>query len=210
MQSDLFDTSGNLLPFQGEVFYYPHFFTLTESDHYFNALQQEIQWKQEPIKIFGKDMMQPRLTAWYGDADKPYSYSGITMQPLPWTNTLQQIKTAIEKLAGVRFTNALLNYYRDGKDSMGWHRDNEKELGINPVIGSVSFGAARVFRLRYYDKKELVRSIELTHGSFLLMRGETQHYWEHQIPKTNSMIGGRINLTFRELKSPLSLPKTSG
>ena len=203
MQSDLFNTSGNLLPFHGEVFYYPHFFSLAESDHYFNALQQEIQWKQEPIKIFGKDMMQPRLTAWYGDVDKPYSYSGITMQSLPWTNTLQQIKTAIEKLAGVRFTNALLNYYRDGKDSMGWHRDNEKELGINPVIGSVSFGAARIFRLRHYDKKKLVRSIELTHGSFLLMRGETQHHWEHQIPKTNSTIGGRINLTFRVL-GPLS------
>ena len=203
MKEYFFDPPVNLLPFQGEVFYYQIFFSLAESDHYFNALQQEIQWKQEPIKIFGKDMMQPRLTAWYGDVDKPYSYSGITMQSLPWTNTLQQIKTAIEEIAGVRFTNALLNYYRDGKDSMGWHRDNEKELGINPVIGSVSFGAARVFRLRHYDKKKLTRSIELTHGSFLLMRGETQHHWEHQIPKTNGMIGGRINLTFREL-GPLS------
>lgn len=203
MQSTLFNTGDNLLPFEGEVYFYPQFFSQAASDQYFDLLQHQVQWKQEPIKIFGKQVMQPRLTAWCGVADKPYSYSGITMQPQPWTESLLQIKTAIEKEARVNFTNALLNYYRDGKDSMGWHRDNEQELGINPVIGSVSFGASRIFRLRHYKTKKIMKSIELTHGSFLLMMGATQHYWEHQVPKTNKPIGGRINLTFRIL-GPLS------
>lgn len=141
--------------------------------------------------------MQPRLTAWYGDAGKDYSYSGITMQPLAWTDTLMAIKQSADKVAGVSFNSALLNLYRDGKDSMGWHRDNEKELGTNPVIASVSFGAPRRFLLRHYTDKKLVREIVLTHGSLLLMRGETQHYWEHSIPKTAKPAGSRINITFR-------------
>jgi alkylated DNA repair dioxygenase AlkB len=119
------------------------------------------------------------------------------MKPNPWTDELLQIKERIEPIAGVRFTSALLNYYRNGQDSMGWHRDNEKELGVNPVIGSVSFGAARTFQLRNHSDKSIVKTISLTHGSFLLMRGETQHYWEHRVPKTNINTGARINITFR-------------
>lgn len=147
--------------------------------------------------MFGKEILQPRLTALYGDADKKYSYSGITMQPQQWTKSLLEIKDKIEQVAGVTFTTALLNFYRDGKDSMGWHRDNEKVLGINPVIGSVSFGAARTFQFRNYKEKKITQSIELTHGSFLMMKGETQHHWEHQLPKTNKQLAGRINITFR-------------
>ncbi|MEO7766884.1 MAG: alpha-ketoglutarate-dependent dioxygenase AlkB, partial [Ferruginibacter sp.] len=141
--------------------------------------------------------MQPRLTAWLGDTTRAYSYSGITMQPQNWTKSLLEIKARIELEAGVCFTNALLNYYRDGKDSMGWHRDNEQQLGANPVIGSVSFGAARAFQFRNYKDKHIVRSISLTHGSFLLMKSETQHYWEHSLPKSKKTMEKRINLTFR-------------
>ena len=197
MQQTLFTETGNLLPFKGEVLYMENFFTHAESDAYYKHLVEHIAWKQEPITIFGKQVLQPRLTAWYGDSDKPYSYSGITMQPHPWTDDLLQIKQRIETVAGVRFTSALLNYYRHGQDSMGWHRDNEKELGINPVIGSVSFGAARKFQLRNYADKSIIKTISLSHGSFLLMRGETQHYWEHSMPKIKQPTGARVNLTFR-------------
>ncbi|WP_153798796.1 alpha-ketoglutarate-dependent dioxygenase AlkB family protein [Foetidibacter luteolus] len=198
MQQELFNsTTENLLPFDGEVYFYPAFFNKAESDHYLKNILANIQWKQEPIKIFGKTLMQPRLTAWYGDATKKYSYSGITMQPLPWTPDLIAIKQKIETIAAVNFTSALLNLYRNGQDSMGWHRDNEPELGINPVIGSVSFGDARMFKLRNYADKKIIRQAILTHGSFLLMKGATQHYWEHQVPKTNAALKERINITFR-------------
>jgi alkylated DNA repair dioxygenase AlkB len=141
--------------------------------------------------------MQPRLTALYGDDNKSFSYSGITMKPYPWTEALIKIKQKIEIESGVVFTTALLNYYRNEKDSMGWHRDNEKELGPKPVIGSVSFGATREFQLRHYYEKNLRTSVELNHGSFLLMKNETQHHWEHAIPKKNKALDERINITFR-------------
>jgi alkylated DNA repair dioxygenase AlkB len=197
MQQFLFNSDQNILPFQGEVHYYPIFFSPEESEKYFEYLTFEINWKQEPIQIFGRKIMQPRLTAWYGDSEKDYSYSGITMHPHRWTNTLLEIKQKIDSLAEVKFSSALLNLYRNGKDSMGWHRDNEKELGTNPIIASVSFGASRIFQLRNYKDKALVKSIELSSGSLLLMKGETQHFWEHRIPKTSKQIGSRINLTFR-------------
>jgi alkylated DNA repair dioxygenase AlkB len=141
--------------------------------------------------------MQPRLTAWYGDHDKPYTYSGLTMQPHAWTNSLRAIKERIETVAGVRFTSALLNLYRNEQDSMGWHRDNERELGPHPVIGSVSFGATRIFQFRKYKTKDVKIPVDLSAGSFLLMRGETNHYWEHQVAKTNEPVKKRINITFR-------------
>ena len=143
--------------------------------------------------------MQPRLTAWYGDFD--YRYSGITMHATPWTETLQKIKKRIETHSGVIFTGALLNFYRDEKDSMGWHKDDESELGLNPVIGSVSLGAARTFKLKNIKNSELQISLLLTHGSFLLMRGQTQHFWKHAIPKRVKPLGPRINITFRVVKN---------
>jgi alkylated DNA repair dioxygenase AlkB len=200
MQPSLFGDNNNLLPNSGEAYLYPHFFTKAESKTYFKELQNKIEWNQEPIKIFGKEVMQPRLTAWYGNSGKPYTYSGVTMQPVMWTPALLAIKEKIEIIAKVRFTSALLNLYRDGKDNMGWHRDNEAELGVNPVIGSVSFGASRTFKLRLYKDKNISRSLELGDGSFLLMRGETQHYWEHQVAKTNKDVGVRINITFRVIQ----------
>jgi alkylated DNA repair dioxygenase AlkB len=194
------DELHNILPKDGNVYLFPRLFTAEESDVYFNKLQQEIAWKQEPITIYGRTVMQPRLTAWYGDAGKVYSYSGISMQPHAWTASLLKIKQRIETVSLVTFNSALLNLYRDQHDSMGWHRDNEKELGIDPVIGSVSFGATRTFQFRYYTDKSLKQSIELTHGSYLLMQGKTQHAWEHALPKRAGSMGMRVNITFRVIK----------
>ena len=187
----------NLLPSDGEVYYFPQFFAPEESNALLQHLTDEVAWKQEPIIIFGRQVMQPRLTAWYGDGDTSYRYSGISMQPLAWTSGLQTIKKKVDACAGVRFNGALLNFYRNGQDSMGWHRDNEKELGPDPVIASVSFGAVRNFQLRRYGLKTDRLSIPLAHGSLLIMRGKTQHFWEHCLPKSAKTDTARINITFR-------------
>ncbi|MCL6259069.1 alpha-ketoglutarate-dependent dioxygenase AlkB [Aquiflexum sp. TKW24L] len=189
----------NLLPFKGEVHYYPSFFDKSKSDKFLNQLKEEVLWRHEPIWMFGKKVMQPRLTALYGNPQIAYGYSGIEMKPLDWSPFLSEIKNRIEDVADTEFTHVLLNYYRDGQDSMGWHRDNEKVLGNNPVIGSVSFGISRDFQLRLYADKSNKRTILLEHGSLLLMKGETQHHWEHQIPKSKTVRGPRVNLTFRKI-----------
>ena len=150
--------------------------------------------------MFGKILNQPRLTAFYGEENKPYAYSGLKLTPNPWTEDLMFIKSRITKTAQINFSSVLLNYYRNGQDSMGWHSDDEKELGQNPVIGSISFGETRLFQLRHLTRKDLKKvDIKLSNGSFLLMKGPTQHYWEHQIPKTSKHITPRINLTFRTI-----------
>jgi alkylated DNA repair dioxygenase AlkB len=192
--------NGNILPIDGEVYLYPELFNESTSDLFFKSLTENIAWKQEPVKIMGQEIMQPRLTAWYGDQGKSYSYTGITMNPLPWTIDLLKIKEAVQKISGEVFNSALLNLYRDGSDSVGWHRDNEKSLGINPVIGSVSFGVPRVFSLKHYKDKKLKEKILLTNGSFLLMKGETQHKWLHSIQKDPAVVRPRINITFRTIK----------
>lgn len=201
---DLFDDTiivdPNLLPKDGEVLFFPNFFSRLESDQLFTSLLENIKWQQDSIRFYGKDICIPRLTAWYGDKNKSYTYSGIPMKPYVWTKELLQIKERIEKKAEVEFSSVLLNRYRTGDDSVAWHCDDEPELGINPVIGSVSFGASRQFKLRHLEEKELIRDVELNNGSFLLMKGETQHKWEHCVPKTKKKIGERINLTFRVIK----------
>lgn len=189
----------NLLPFDGEAYLFEQFFLPKAADIYFEELKANIVWKQEPIKMFGKLIMQPRLTAWYGDSDKPYSYSGITMQPQAWSPLLLDIKTQIETQANTTYSSVLLNRYRDGNDSMGWHSDDERELGRNPNIGSVSFGTTRTFQFRHRTQRDQKVTIQLPHGSFLLMTGETQHYWHHQIPKSTKINSERINLTFRKI-----------
>jgi len=185
-----------LLP-DAEVLFYPAFFELAESDALFEELTHDIAWKQETIKIMGSDVLTPRLTAWYGDEGKSYIWSGITQHPHPWTPALLRMKERVEAAAAVRFNSVLLNLYRDGRDSVGWHSDDEPELGENPVIASVSLGATRVFQFKHKHNPDLRHQIELTHGSLLLMRGATQHFWKHQIPKTAKPTGPRINLTFR-------------
>ena len=190
----------NLLPCCGESYFWEDFFEPAESDVILEKLKEEIAWSQAPIKLFGKTIMQPRLTALQGDSNVPYGYSVIRMNADPFSDTLLAIKSRIEPLAGVIFTHVLLNRYRDGKDSMGWHRDNEKELGTDPIIASVSFGAARDFQFRLYESKSKKLNLNLTHGSLLLMKGSTQHHWEHQLPKRANASGERINLTFRVIK----------
>lgn len=175
-----------------------NFFSPNESKILYQNLINNIQWRQDKIKIFGKVINQPRLTAFYGDADREYSYSGIVMKPNSWTEDLLFIKNRLEKVAKITFTSVLINYYRDGNDSMGWHSDDERELGRNPVIASVSFGESRIFQMRHKYLKEMKKiDIPLTDGSLLMMKGTTQHFWQHQIPKTRKKLGSRINLTFR-------------
>lgn len=182
------------------ISYYHDFFDKTETDTVFNELLKMTPWQQDQITLFGKTHPQPRLTALYGNDGKPYSYSNITMQPHPWSLLLQKIKFKIETVVETEFTSVLLNLYRDGKDSNGWHADNEKELGENPVIASVSFGAERSFHLQHNLDKNCKQKIILENGSLLIMEGTTQHFWKHQIPKTTKPIGPRINLTFRVIK----------
>lgn len=177
---------------------YHEFFNVEESARLFARLESEIVWQQDQIRMFGKQMLIPRLNAWYGDADKSYTYSGIHLKPHPWNEDLLWIKDRIEKETGLTFTSVLLNLYRSGNDSMGWHADDEPELGPNPNIASVSFGASRMFQMRHVSKK-IRTKIPLDNGSLLLMQGSTQHYWQHQIPKTSKVLDSRINLTFRSI-----------
>jgi len=197
--NEYMEFSKNILPIDGEAYFFPGFFPATDSNQLWNALQECIEWKQEPVVIMGKKIMQPRLTAWYGEDGKSYRYTGVSMYPHPWTTELLYIKEQIEQLSDHVFNSALLNFYRNGMDSVGWHRDNEKSLGINPVIASVSFGTPRTFHLRHYHQKDIKVKILLTHGSLLLMRGETQHHWLHSIQKEPKLMDGRINITFRQI-----------
>ena len=183
-----------------EIIYYPSFFDAIEAETIFNELLDTIPWQQDEIKVYGKVYAQPRLTALFGNSDKSYSYSNITMQPHTWNTLLQKIKFKIEEVVEANFSTVLLNLYRDGKDSNGWHADDEKELGQNPIIASVSFGAERYFYLKHKSENDLKQKILLENGSLLIMKGPTQHHWLHQIPKTTKLIKPRINLTFRVIK----------
>ena len=183
-----------------DICYVPGFMESAHASTCFEQLKEETPWRQDDIRVFGKVYPQPRLTALYGDNNKPYSYSNLSMHPLPFTPLLADIKEKVEALCGTRFTTCLLNLYRDGKDSNGWHADDEKELGENPVIASISLGEARYFHLKHKKNKNLKHKLELGHGSLLLMQGPTQHHWLHQIPKTSRPIGERINLTFRVIQ----------
>lgn len=180
----------------GEYIFLPNYFNKEDSDLYFTMLKDKIEWKQESMNMYGKQLNFPRLTAWYGDNDKPYSFSGIKLSPQPWNKELLEIKNRIELEALVSFNSVLLNRYRSGNDSISWHTDAEKELGKDPIIASVNFGATRKFQLRHIHTKEKLE-IELTHGSLLIMQGELQHFWQHQVPKTSQNVTERINLTFR-------------
>lgn len=198
-ETNLFPQKGLNIIRNGEFIYLPNFFTKQESDFLFNLLKINVLWKQESMNMYGKRVDFPRLTSWYGDNDKPYSFSGITLDPNPWTKELLEIKAKIEPIADVNFNSVLLNRYRNGSDSISWHTDAEKELGLNPIIASVNFGATRNFQLRHIETKEKI-DIDLSHGCLLIMQGELQHFWQHQIPKTTKPVNERINLTFRVIK----------
>lgn len=184
----------------GAVLYDRNFLSSVEASRYFKILRNETAWQQDQIKVFGKVYDQPRLTALYANNNFPYSYSNITMSPSPFSATLLEIKKKVEQQLKKEFTTCLLNLYRHGQDSNGWHADNEKELGKNPIIASVSLGAERMFHMKHRTDNSQKIKINLTHGSLLVMSGSTQHYWLHQIPKTKKHVEERINLTFRILK----------
>lgn len=170
----------------------------TATAELFSRLSDTLAWRQEPITLFGKRMLQPRLLAWYGDAQAVYRYSGRRHDPLPWTAELTELRGRIEALTGAAYNSVLANLYRDHRDSMGLHADDEPELGERPVIASLSLGEERIFRLKHRQRRDLkpVR-IPLTDGSLLVMAGDTQRHWKHEIPKQARPCGPRINLTFR-------------
>ncbi len=160
---------------------------------------QALDWQQKAIRLFGRDVMQPRLVAWYGDAGANYRYSGVDNEPLPWAPVLLAIRDKIEPLCQARFNSVLCNFYRNGQDSVGWHSDDEPELGAKPIIASVSFGVTRPFLLQHKKDKSLRFSVELTNASLLLMQGETQKNYRHAVLKNNKVVDARINLTFRQI-----------
>jgi len=185
---------------QSDISYFSNFITDEAALTLFKAIRETAPWQQDNITVFGKTHPQPRLTALYANNIKPYSYSTITMQPIPFSPELLILKNKVEAFSKSTFTSCLLNLYRDGKDSNGWHSDNEKELGKNPIIASVSLGAERMFHLKNKNNKNSTYKLPLENGSLLLMKGETQLHWLHQISKTKQPVGERINLTFRTIQ----------
>lgn len=184
----------------GELILHPNFLSENEAQKIFNRLLIDSPWQEDEIRIFGKWVKQPRQTCIYADDNIEYSYSGLTQKSFKWPEYLLSLKSEIEKAAGSDFNLVLLNHYRDGQDSMGWHSDDEKELGENPVIASLSLGQKRRFRLR--PKKTVQAdpfSVDLENGSLLIMKGAIQHLWQHSIPKSKSEMKARINLTFRKI-----------
>ncbi|WP_210490073.1 alpha-ketoglutarate-dependent dioxygenase AlkB family protein [Rufibacter aurantiacus] len=184
-----------------EVYLLPDFISPENQPDLQQALTEKADWRQEKIRMFGRQVDQPRLTAWYADAGKAYTYSGLTWEPLPWLPELSDLRKDLEKTTGAAFNSVLMNLYRHGQDSMGWHADDEPELGKNPIIASISLGQERTFSFRHRQQKDLKHQITLPCGSLLLMAGPTQHFWHHQLPKTTKPLQPRINLTFRFIHS---------
>ena len=201
--SGLFEQTDRLetipLP-DGEVYYLGNLHLRRDPDAILRQLITEIPWRQERIVVWGKLYAQPRLTAWYGDSDTTYTYSGIRLEPLPWTELLLEIRKRVEIVTLASFNSVLLNYYRDHRDSMGFHSDDEPELGARPVIASVSLGEERTLVLKHkLNKLAKPVRLRLASGSVLLMKGETQRYWKHGVAKQTRPCGPRINLTFRRI-----------
>lgn len=181
-----------------DLSYWPGFLSAQEADFYLHTLQSSLAWQQDSIRLFGEFRKIPRLQAWYGDQGGAYSYSGTRLTASHWTPALESLRDRIEQATGHRFNSVLANLYRDGNDSMGWHADDEPELGDNPVIVSLTLGETRDFKLRHKTSKDQVK-IALSSGSLLIMAGATQHCWQHSIAKSRKPCGVRINLTFRRV-----------
>ena len=179
------------------ITYVTDFLKTDEAHKLFEHLKHKTNWHHDDITLFGKTYKQPRLTALYAETNKTYTYSNVTMHPEPMSSELLSIKKKIEIITESEFNSVLLNLYRHGQDSNGWHADNEKELGKNPVIASLTLGAQRVFHFKHRTVPNEKYKIQLEHGSLLIMAGEMQQYWLHCIPKSKKTIGERINLTFR-------------
>ncbi len=193
---DEFDSSKNLLPFDGTVLYYGKIFTTEEADYYYSKLLNDIDWQHDEALIYGKLITTKRKVAWYGDGDFPYTYSKRTKIAKTWTQDLLDIKKKVEALTTDSFNSCLLNLYHDGNEGMAWHSDAEKALKKNGAIASLSFGAERKFSFKHKSTGEVV-SLTLDHGSLLVMKDQTQSHWLHRLPPTKKIFDPRVNLTFR-------------
>lgn len=183
--------------------YLPSFLDPTDANELLAVLLARVPWQRPVVRLFGRTCRSPRLAAWYGDPGAVYQYSGLVNHPLPWLSSLASLRSRIENQLRRSFNSALLNFYRDGADSMGWHRDRELELGENPTIASLSLGGIRRFVLQNSQQCDITRlEIYPKHGSLLLMRGTTQQYWRHCVPKTRKVVAPRVNLTFRRIVLP--------
>lgn len=195
---DLFTNDINVLPFNGEANYHGKILTTTQSHFYYQRIMETIAWKNDEAIVFGKHYVTKRKVAWYGDTDFKYTYSNITKQAHFWTKELKELKEIIEKETGVVFNSCLLNLYHTGEEGMAWHSDDEKSLGVNTTIASLSLGAERKFSFKHKLTKQRIDVI-LEKGSLLVMKGETQTYWLHRLPPTKKVHTPRINLTFRTI-----------
>lgn len=203
MISDLFSHFDALRPLpvpDGEVYYAHHFDIGYDPTMLLRHLIHDVPWRAENVVVWGKTYPQPRLIAWYGDAGRRYQYSGVALEPLPWSKALLDVREKVEHAVDVKFNSVLLNYYRDNHDSMGFHSDDEKELGARPVIASVSLGETRLLVLKHKrDRTIKPLKLGLKSGSLLLMKGDTQAHWKHGIEKEKRACGPRVNLTFRKI-----------
>ena len=204
MQLDLYPKNlkrlENILPKGGQVNYHGPILSHDKADYFFINLLKKIAWQQDEVKLFGKHIITRRKVAWYGDESYSYTYSKITKQARPWTPELISLKQLVEEALGKNFNSCLLNLYSGGDEGMSWHCDNEKELEEKGIIASLSLGAERKFSFKHKLSKETV-SLKLQHGSLLVMKGETQNYWLHQLPKSKTVVDPRINLTFRNISN---------
>jgi alkylated DNA repair dioxygenase AlkB len=183
-----------------ELHFDKHWLAPADATRFFEVLREQVAWREEDIVLFGRRYRQPRLVAWYGDTDTIYTYSGSRMQPLAWIAPLSELKQRAEAATGAVFNSVLLNLYRDQHDAVGWHSDDEPELGAAPLIASVSLGTSREFQLRHRERKDLpIERLVLTHGSLLIMAGPTQQHWKHRIRRESRVLGERINLSFRRI-----------
>ena len=189
----------NILNKDGTVNYHGKILSLEEANQYFDLLMENILWEKDEIIIFGKHITTKRKVAWYGDSEYLYTYSNATKRALAWTKELSELKQIVEELAGIKFNSCLLNLYHDGNEGMGWHSDDEKPLGRNNTIASLSFGAERKFSFKHKQTKQTV-SLVLEHGSLLIMKDATQSNWLHSLPKSKNITQSRINLTFRTIR----------
>jgi alkylated DNA repair dioxygenase AlkB len=190
--------STNILNKDGTVNYYGKILSPEEANRYFGLLMQNIRWEKDEVIIFGKYITTRRKVAWYGDSEYLYTYSNTTKQALAWTKELSELKQRVEELVGTKFNSCLLNLYHNGNEGMGWHSDDEKPLGKNNTIASLSFGAERKFSFKHKQTKQIV-SLVLEHGSLLIMKDSTQSNWLHSLPKSKNITQPRINLTFRTM-----------
>lgn len=197
---DLFNNNpyANKLPFDGELIYHSKILTTAEASRYFNSFMENISWRNDEAVIYGKHIITKRKVAWYADKNYAYTYSRTTKIALPWTKDLLALKSLVEQHCNTSFNSCLLNLYHDGEEGMSWHSDDEKALGKNTTIASISLGAERKFSLKHKEKKQSL-SLVLEHGSLLVMQGSMQTHWLHSLPKTKKIKTPRVNLTFRKM-----------